>query len=214
MDPYNTADAFKVERPQPAVPPAATADPRAGNPYDAAPRAGSPPHGGPHAGANPYAAPVARVAEVASGAIELAGRGQRLVAVILDSLIVAGPAVLAAVMIPAMQGEQRGSLSSGATALLVLIALWFIGFSIYQLVMLHREGQTLGKKLMGVRIVRTDGSRAGLGRIFLLRYFAPGLIGAVPFIGGFFSLADALLIFGAEKRCIHDYFADTIVVTA
>ncbi|MGN6514111.1 MAG: RDD family protein [Lysobacteraceae bacterium] len=196
MDPYNTADAYKIERPQPVVAPAA-----------AAPRAG-----------NPYAAPGARIAEAASGPNEKAGRGQRLAAVILDTIMVAAPAVLVAVVLPVMQHggslAAGGSLSTGGGVLLALVLLWFVGFAIYQLVLLHRQGQTLGKKLMGVRIVRTDGSRAGLGRIFLLRYFAPGLIGAIPFIGGFFSLADALLIFGAEKRCIHDYFADTIVVTA
>jgi uncharacterized RDD family membrane protein YckC len=202
MDPYNTADALKIERPQPVVSPAT--EPRAGSPYAGDPRGGS----------NPYAAPGARIAEGRNDEKGLASRGARLAAVILDSLILAGPAVLLAVLLPGLQGVQRGSLSGGSTVLLAVIGVWCIGFAIYQLMLLHQQGQTLGKKIMGVRIVRSDGSRASLRRIFFLRYFGPSLIGAIPFIGGFFSLADALLIFSAEKRCIHDHFADTIVVEA
>ena len=85
---------------------------------------------------------------------------------------------------------------------------------IYQLVQLHRTGQTFCKKMLGIKIVRNDGSRAGLGRIFWLRMFVPGLVGAIPLVGGLFGLIDPLFIFGEEKRCLHDLIADTIVVTA
>jgi hypothetical protein len=33
-------------------------------------------------------------------------------------------------------------------------------------------------------------------------------------LGGFYSLIDALVIFGDARRCCHDYIADTIVVRA
>ena len=35
---------------------------------------------------------------------------------------------------------------------------------------------------------------------------------AIPLVGPFLSLADALSIFGSQTRCIHDYMADTIVI--
>ena len=124
--------------------------------------------------ANPYAAPIARVTEVRGQDLNRASRMSRLGAVILDGLLFAGPAVLAAVIIPAMRSPQRG-MSGGQAFVLGLIGLWCVGFAIYQFVQLHRTGQTLGKKIVGVRIVRTDGSRASLGRIFLLRYMVPGL---------------------------------------
>ena len=94
------------------------------------------------------------------------------------------------------------------------VGLAWIGFAIYQLVMLYRHGQTLGKKILGIKIVRSDGSRAGLRRIVLLRYLVPGIIGAIPYVGFIFSLIDPLFIFGDEKRCVHDLMADTIVVDA
>jgi uncharacterized RDD family membrane protein YckC len=42
----------------------------------------------------------------------------------------------------------------------------------------------------------------------------PALISAIPKVGRFFGLIDALAIFTPERRCIHDYIADTIVVDA
>ena len=162
---------------------------------------------------NPYAAPTARLAELHSDEVTRASRLSRLGAQLLDGLLVGGPLILVAVVTGVMQ-RPRQSISTGTSVAFALMGVWILGFAIYQLILLHRSGQTLGKKLVGIRIVRTDGSRAGLGRIFALRYLVPGLIGAIPFLGGFFSLADYLLIFGAEKRCIHDYIADTIVVDA
>jgi uncharacterized RDD family membrane protein YckC len=163
---------------------------------------------------NPYAAPAARVADAPVEAeLVKSGRLARLGAVLIDSMVLVVPAILVAIVLPGMQ-DGSGGLSTGAGALLLLAGLGVIAFAIYQLVQLHRTGQTFGKKMVGVRIVRTDGSRASLGRIFGLRYLVPGVIGAIPLLGPLFSLVDPLLIFGEERRCIHDYIADTIVVDA
>ena len=165
--------------------------------------------------ANPYAAPAARVQEVASGdAMAKASRGARLAAVLVDAVPMMAIAIAAAILVPAVGSGGNGAISPLGTAMLALMVGAFLAYGIYQLVMLHRHGQTFGKKLMGVRIVRTDGSRAGLGRIFWLRYFVPGVIGNIPLLGILFALADPLFIFGEEKRCLHDLFADTIVVNA
>ena len=164
------------------------------DPYDTA-AAGAP--------ANPYAAPAARVQDVASGdAMAKASRGARLAAVLLDAVPIMAIAI------------ADGGMSPVAMVVLAVAGISVVAFAIYQLVMLHRHGQTFGKKLMGIRIVRKDGSRAGLGRIFWLRYFVPGVIGNIPLLGALFALADPLFIFGEEKRCLHDLFADTIVVDA
>jgi uncharacterized RDD family membrane protein YckC len=165
--------------------------------------------------ANPYAAPAARVQEVASGdAMAKASRGARLAAVLVDAVPIMAIAMATAILVPAVGSGGNGAISPLGTAMLALMVGAFLAYGIYQLVMLHRRGQTFGKKLMGVRIVRTDGSRAGLGRIFWLRYFVPGAIGNIPLLGILFALADPLFIFGEEKRCLHDLFADTIVVDA
>ena len=43
-------------------------------------------------------------------------------------------------------------------------------------------------------------------------FLTPWLLGF--FVGPFFVLPDLLCIFGAERKCLHDMFADTIVVDA
>ena len=165
--------------------------------------------------ANPYAAPAARVQEVASGdAMAKASRGARLAAVLLDAVPIIAVAIAAAILLPALGRGGNGAMPPWGMAAFAVMGGAFLAYGIYQLVMLHRHGQTFGKKLMGIRIVRKDGSRAGLGRIFWLRYFVPGVIGNIPLLGVLFALADPLFIFGEEKRCLHDLFADTIVVDA
>lgn len=166
---------------------------------------------GARAAANPYAAPAARVAEVfAMDTFVKSTRLARLGAVLLDAAVIVVPAIVVAVMMPAM--TLVGGTSPGFEMVMGILGLGFIAFAIYQFVMLYRHGQTLGKKILGIKIVRSDGSRAGLGRIVLLRYLVPGLIGLIPYVGFLFSLVDPLFIFGDEKRCVHDLLADTIVV--
>lgn len=164
---------------------------------------------------NPYAAPDARIADIRHADIQVkSSRGARLGAVLLDTVPIFVLAIVMAIALPATQRAGNGGISTAGTVLLFAMALLILAFAAYQLVMLHRHGQTFGKKLLGIKIVRNDGSRAGLGRIFWLRYFVPGMIGAIPLAGPIFGLVDPLFIFGEEKRCLHDLIADTIVVDA
>jgi uncharacterized RDD family membrane protein YckC len=78
--------------------------------------------------------------------------------------------------------------------------------------LLERSGQTIGKKALGMKIVDLSGALPPFGKLVALRYVLPILIAQIPFLGGLFALADALFIFGAERRCIHDYLAGTRVV--
>ncbi|RPE79921.1 RDD family protein [Vulcaniibacterium tengchongense] len=157
---------------------------------------------------NPYAAPAAPVqapprpraeAATAADAAEAgevpvrAGRLPRLLAQLADGAI---------------------ALAALAPALLLLTLLALVALAIWQLVLLAREGQTLGKRWVGIRIVRSDYSRARLARIFWLRGVVPGVIGQIPYLGPAFGLANVLWIFGVERRCLHDYIADTLVVNA
>ena len=185
MDPYNSADAQPPKQP-PALPPM-----------------------------NPYAAPTARIADMRDDDLLVkSSRGARLGAVLLDGVIPGAVAIVFAVMLPAFGSDVDGGLTMGGGVLVTLFVLGLIAFAAMQLILLYRHGQTIGKKLVGIRIVRADGSRAGFARLLLLRSFVPGLIGAIPLLGPLFSLVDMLFIFGEEKRCVHDLIADTIVVDA
>ena len=163
---------------------------------------------------NPYAAPTAQVQptpeERFDDELTTAGRLPRLMAALVDggiSLVVAIPAVVAAMRYT----PQRGIGELGGS-LVLLTMVGYLALLIYTLILLSREGQTIGKRVIGIRIVRTDGERAGLGRLFWLRYCVPSLIGAIPYIGWIFSIANILWIFGEQRRCLHDHIADTMVV--
>ena len=165
---------------------------------------------------NPYQAPSAHVEDVNDNEdSELAERGTRLGAVILDSLIFLVPGLFA--IIPAMlsmRGNAAEAMGIGATIAVSVGVLGVLVVLVIDLVMLHRSGQTIGKRMLNVKIIRSDGSRAGLTRIFFLRMLVPGLIGGIPFVGFIFTIVDPLFIFQESRRCVHDLIADTVVIKA
>lgn len=159
---------------------------------------------------NPYPTPHAAIAPpppLPGMAIAPASRGARLGARLLDQLL--GAVALSPMFVVLIIGKSASG-AVFAPVLLLSLALLAALF-VANLVSLARRGQTLGKRLVGIRIVRRDGSHPSLGRSFGLRSFVPGLIGA--FVAPF-GLLDVLWIFGEERRCLHDLMADTIVVPA
>jgi uncharacterized RDD family membrane protein YckC len=162
---------------------------------------------------NPYAAPVARVVDYQEGQWVLADRGIRLVAKIVDGLVfglVAGIAIAAAIVLPAMSEKQSQGIVAGVFALIGIAAFLFV--VIYNMLLLHRHGQTIGKRLFNIRILRSDGSHCDLLRVIFARWLPVTLLGAIPLIGYVVSLVDPLMIFRNDQRCWHDLLADTIVV--
>ena len=163
---------------------------------------------------NPYQAPIAHVEDIHDTEnIELAERGTRLGAVIIDALIFLVPGLLA--FVPIMLFSRQGSAESIGVGAMIAVSVGILGILailVIDFVMLHRTGQTIGKRFMNVKIIRTDGSRAGLTRIFFLRMFVPGLIGGIPVVGMIFSIVDPLFIFQESRRCVHDLIADTVVI--
>ena len=164
---------------------------------------------------NPYAAPAARVQDVSNeGDQVLADRGIRLGAAIVDGLIIAGPMIVFAIMLPAM--IVKGSKPD--TTLVGFVVFGFMAFVavvlIINMVMLYRHGQTMAKRLFKIKIVRGDGSRCSLLRIIFARALPMSLLGAIPIVGPLISLLDPLLIFRDDYRCLHDHIADTLVIKA
>jgi uncharacterized RDD family membrane protein YckC len=170
----------------------------------------------------PPAAPVADAWP--EPALEPAARSARFWAKCVDGLTVIGlllgVGVLAAVAIPALLAYRRGAHASQGLTLAAGIGfgaallLAFVALVAWNCVWLHRYGQTVGKRALGIMIVRGDGSRASLGRIFLLRYLPMMILGALPLLGPLITLTDILLIFRDNRLCLHDHIADTRVVKA
>jgi uncharacterized RDD family membrane protein YckC len=82
------------------------------------------------------------------------------------------------------------------------------------IVLVARNGQTIGKRLIGIKVVRSNGEKAGFWRIFLLRNVVNAIPSLIPFVGYAYVLTDHLFIFGESRQCLHDKIADTVVVKA
>ncbi|MBF0198011.1 MAG: RDD family protein [Planctomycetes bacterium] len=159
-----------------------------------------------------YAAPEAEIVEESSSRLNKASRGARLGAALLDG------AVYLLAMIPlfilgTLSGTQNGEGLNFLSKIMIGVAIVaFLCIAIYNLILIAKYGQTIGKKILNIRIARPTGEKASFGRIFGLRIIVTGLIGAIPVVGSFFPLIDNLFIFGSEKKCLHDYIADTVVL--
>ncbi len=160
---------------------------------------------------NPYAAPSAVLSEVELlGDDELAGRGTRLAAIIIDTV------VQIAVMLPIMfAGGYLTYLTSGQKPSWGTTALWsvagFVAFVAVQGYPLATGGQTWGKKLLKVRIVDLAGNKPDLVSLLGLRYGVLQVIGLLPIVGPMYTVVDALFIFSKDRRCLHDKIAGTRV---
>jgi uncharacterized RDD family membrane protein YckC len=92
----------------------------------------------------------------------------------------------------------------------------------YQWNLIRHEGQTIGKRIMKLRIVRTDGAPVDFLRGVVLRdwilhvpmaavYVFAGPVSFVPMLVSGAVYGPVLL---AARRGLHDYVADTKVVDA
>ncbi|MCG7531751.1 RDD family protein [Psychrobium sp. MM17-31] len=137
----------------------------------------------------------------------LASRGDRFVAALIDGLIGVG------VSLPLFIYwglETLNSLTIGQQALGFVYGL--TTFLIIQGYLIHHYGQTIGKKLVGIRIENLDGTKASLSTVFLKRILILHVISLIPFIGQLIvGIVNPLFIFGKERRCLHDYIAGTKV---
>jgi uncharacterized RDD family membrane protein YckC len=165
----------------------------------------------------------------------LAPRTFRLIAVMVD-LIVALP-LLAGVAFGAAGtfgfglawlkevGHDRagvlpavGSAASAASLVAGLIGLTLL--TLYQWYLLAVRGQTIGKRAVGIRIVDLQGRPAGFVQALVMRVWIfgflmsviGGLVGAVvPFAALALGVLDLVLVFGPDRRCLHDLLAGTQV---
>ena len=177
---------------------------------------------------NPFAPPRALVEDAVSteATMEPATRVTRLVAAIIDGLAIGGVVavigIAAAVVLPAWalynskHTPTQPGLSTSALMVVVglLAAVAMIALFIVTGVLVYRYGQTIGKRVMGIRVVRADGRRVAFGRFVFLRWLPLFLAGLIPMVGYLIGLVDSLLIFRETRQCLHDTLADTMVVTA
>jgi uncharacterized RDD family membrane protein YckC len=155
----------------------------------------------------------------------LAERGARLLAASIDELSVLAislPMVFGAVpaIITMISGGTDPELLDTSDLLRVMVAgpgtiitvVALLAWCVITAWLVAANGQSIGKRMVGIKVVRTDGSRASFARIFLLRNAVNALPNLLPYVGWLYQLVDPLLIYQDSRQCLHDRIADTIVV--
>jgi uncharacterized RDD family membrane protein YckC len=154
-----------------------------------------------------------------------AARGMRLLAVIIDrilsalvalpGLLLLGPIFFRAIVdsvqghTPDFSGLETGSMLLG----LALLGTGSFVLGIIQIVMISTRGQSIGKRILGLKIVRFGtGAPVGFVNGWLIRSVVPSLISVIPWIGYLFLIVNYAFIFREDRRCLHDLMADTRVV--
>ena len=137
-----------------------------------------------------------------------AGFVSRAAAFVLDAILVSVLFAVAGVFIQLIVGffgiDRPNSVAglafgAGLAALVSLLQL------VYFVVFWTLLGQTPGKILLGLRIVRTDGRRLGVGRA-LVRYVGYWISAVALGLGFLWVLVDR------RRRAWHDMIADTSVI--
>lgn len=159
---------------------------------------------------------------------ELASRLSRALAAIADGALGALFVVVGVLAALAWGSDALmlvlggGSVRGGGALPIVLAGAVGAGlvFTLYQWMGLATRGQTLGKRLLGIQIVDDCGAPAGFMRALLLRVWVFSIVlgaaelllsGVLGIAGAVLGIANLLFIFGAERRCLHDYLAGTWV---
>ncbi len=165
------------------------------------------------------------------GGLELAGWGSRAGAWAVDALLVVG--VWLVLFVPGIVVAAATSADAVGIVLLVIggLAALVIGLLYAPFFMQRsgeRNGQTLGKQWLGIRVVRVSGEPMGWGwsllREFVLKgvalSVASSIAGTLTFfllgVGGIAPyLADYLWpLWDDQNRAVHDMIAETRVIRA
>ena len=141
-----------------------------------------------------------------------ATRMQRFLAATIDALIIM------VVTIPAMYFTGGFALVSegGQPSWIHGFVIALIGVAFFVLIngkLLLSKGQTIGKQVIKIKITDLHDNLPTKDAL-LKRYALYFGVGQIPMMGPIASMVNILFIFGKEKRCGHDYLAETKVVVA
>ena len=142
----------------------------------------------------------------------LADRINRLFVVIIDGIIVSIPMMIFNFTVIGysniLKYYQNQSLTESILFLIIGVAIFLLinGY------LLYTKGQTVGKKLLSIKIVTSNEKLPTLMESYVLRNLAFSLLAYIPLIGSIILLADILFIFREDRRCLHDLLAGTKVV--
>ena len=158
--------------------------------------------------------------------VDLAEGWQRIVAGIIDWVlwsVFMVPMQLAGVL-AILGGAIGGSWQAEDKLLLLGLVLITIAFCIYQIVIMAKDGQSLGKKILRIRVITEDGENPGFVKYVLVRVLlfyllvaiTPAFLGETVAATVFWVCAIAcvimLFIEGRNRQTLQDLLAKTLVI--
>ena len=159
-------------------------------------------------------APVARKRKPAASPPRLASIGMRWLAIIIDGIIVAIPTVML-VFVSGMFADLAAAMESDNEGLMAtafadfqnnLLLLNLLVSAIYNVAfMVYFNGQTPGKLMLGLRVVKKNGKRVSWLDALLRNVFG-------YMVSGLFLLGYLWAAFDRERQTWHDKMAGTVVV--
>ncbi|HFC6389812.1 MULTISPECIES: RDD family protein [Neisseria] len=168
--------------------------------------------------------------------VGIAGAGDRILAALLNQLftflILLVP--FAGLIVFAIKNEGRIVGSEEIVGLLLGMTSFWVGlagilaYTVIQIYYMSRDGQSLGKKIMRIRVLKTDGRNPGFVGTVLVREIAWSVLVAIiaaviglavgdngeNAINLLAFLANFVLLFMVkrDRRTLYDILADTVVV--
>jgi len=152
--------------------------------------------------------PRAHADDRATKTITVIGFGRRLAAILLDALLLGVLSMFVAFLIGMAGVFVDMYTPNRPLPLSSLIVICTLVFSVaYYVVAWSRTGQTVGKTMLGIKIVGADGKPLSGGKAFLryIGYLVSGIVFALGFIW---------VLFDRKRQGWHDKMAGTYVVDA
>jgi uncharacterized RDD family membrane protein YckC len=166
---------------------------------------------------------------VSPGGQPLADFGSRLLAWLIDTAIMSAVAMVVVlpaffalffvVLRPDLDSSDVGdsALPGHFVVALLLFEAGFFAFTlvlqyVYEVEMMYRSGQTVGKRVMKLRVIPIDPARRLTRGTAATRYLIQFVVGAIvplfSFVDGLWQLWDS----GSFQQTLHDKVAQTIVI--
>ena len=155
------------------------------------------------------------------GQLVLASWGSRVGAQLIDGLIIGvGALILFLVFGAIFSVGFAASDEAGFASLVVGLLFWVLSITIVALIyapalMARTNGQTLGRQVTNIRVVRTDGQPITFGFAMLREVAVKALLFGIAgsFTAGIANLLDVLWpLWDEENRALHDFIVNTRTV--
>jgi len=145
---------------------------------------------------------------------DLAAIGRRTAALLLDWLLLGAilMVVLFIIVFPfylygSLVGQKIPDRELDRLLRWAIVVSAFVSWILYEGLLLGRNGQTVGKRVVRIRVVSADGGPLSRGQAFGRAAVRQVLV-FVPCLG----LIDYLTVIGPQRTCIHDLAARTRVI--